>query len=102
MLRTKTLFPICRKNEKKFLYNLQSAIEDYCEENEILSMEALYKEFGAPNEIVVSYYSNIDRAFMINRIRFSALISRLISVILFAAITLSITFGIYKKHSTLD
>lgn len=82
----KALFPILRKSEKKYIANLKITIEDYCEDNNVTSIEQLYKDYGTPNDVVNSYYSTIDINYLINRIRIAKHIKRFVAAILVLAI----------------
>lgn len=87
----KTFFPIIRKNEKKYLNRLSAALEEYCEEKEIVTMDDIYAGFGTPNDIANSYYSSADIQKIIKNIRVSKYVKLgIISVMITSLIALSI------------
>lgn len=96
--KTKALFPTWGKSEKKYLQNLQLIIEDYCKEKNIYSLNALYPEFGIPDEVVNSYYSTLDNKLIIKQIKHTTFIQYIISVIVSIIFLTSITCTLYQKH----
>ena len=78
-------FPIVGKAEKKYLRNLKSNLEDYCEEKSVTSLEELYQGFGAPSEVVNTYYSSVDIDYILGQIKRTRIIrnSLVIFVVLY-------------------
>lgn len=67
--KIKHLFPIIGKEEKKYLKKLQQNLEDCYANNEPESIEILYQEFGAPIDVVHTYFINADVDYIVRRIR---------------------------------
>ena len=57
----KLLLPAKTQNEKNYLKHLYQNLKEYCEENEITSLEELYQSYGNPAELVQAYLSWIFR-----------------------------------------
>ncbi|MCD8380888.1 MAG: DUF6120 family protein [Lachnospiraceae bacterium] len=97
----KTLFPIIDRQERTYLKKLQLLIEDYCRENQNISIETLYKEFGVPSDIVNGFYSEMDIADSVKRIRRNIIAKKSfrygIVVLLVILITYCVGMGIVYK-----
>ena len=52
----KSAFPIIGKSERLYIKKLQNYLEEYCNEYNISSLEELYKNFGAPDDVINSYF----------------------------------------------
>jgi len=78
----KSFFPLYGKNERKYLNNLKTTVIDYCEEEPINSINELYDIFGYPNEVVNSYFENMDTQVVIKKIKKSKHIKVLLSAII--------------------
>ena len=97
----KTLLPIVGKPEKKYLSKLSETLEDYCEEEDVTTLEELYNGFGKPDESIHSYLSSMDTSYLIKRIRFATWIKRgIAALVLISLIGVSIygikSYQIYK------
>lgn len=89
---TKKLFPLIGKPERRYLANLATTIHDYCEEENVTSLNDLYEKFGNPQDVINAYYSTKDINYMLKRISISHLIKRSIIVLLITAL---IVTGLY-------
>lgn len=58
--QVKAILPVWGKKEKDFVRKLHDNLYDYCEDNNINSIEDLYKGFGTPQEIVFEYISLME------------------------------------------
>lgn len=91
----RAFFPIKGKLEKKYLRDLATTVNDFCEGNNPASLEVLYKEFGTPNEVVNSYFSTVNTDYVIKRIRFSKIVKIVAVLLLIIALITSIIFCSY-------
>lgn len=65
--QVKSFFPVITKNEKKFLNNYP--IYDACPEDQSITLEYLYEEFGKPEEIFSAYLSTVHTEELIHQIK---------------------------------
>lgn len=98
----KTLFPIMGKNEKKYIANLKTTVEDYCANADIASKETLYQNFGTPTDVVNSYYSTVDINYVIKKIKSAKYIKICIAIILILAIIATSTYCIISYSTYKD
>lgn len=90
----KSFFPIISKEERIFLANLTDTVNNFCEEEDINTITDLYNKFGLPNEVVNSYYSDIDISYILKKMRTSKYIKYSIGVFLTIYLIFAIIFGI--------
>lgn len=95
----KSFFPVLGKEERKYLAKLKNTVEDYCNEENITTIDKLYDGFGLPNDVVNSYYSNTDIQEVIKQIRLTKYIKRSIAVFLFILLIGVIAFSINTYHT---
>ena len=98
----KAFFPVMGKKEKEYLKNLELNIKDFCCENSVTSMEALYKDFGMPSEVANSYFSNVQMDYLLKKINISqkvkmALISFMILMVMGMSIFSGCLFAAYNQ-----
>lgn len=98
----KALFPIMGQSEKKYIQNLETNIEDFCDDADVTSKETLYKAIGLPSEVVNEYYSTIDTDYVIKRIRLTRNVKMfLISLLILFALTMSVCCSVmYSTHES--
>lgn len=65
----KSLLPLYGKNERKYINSLKTTVTDYCEEENIQSINELYDNFGSPNEVVYKYFENTNTDIIIKKIK---------------------------------
>ena len=83
----RTLFPIKRKSERKYLKNLASDIDAFCEEANITTKQELYQKYGTPPEVVCSYFSSLNTEQIVQKLRVSKAIKvTLVCLIILATI----------------
>lgn len=58
-----------REKERQYIKSLKMDIADYCMEENISSLEQLYKRYGMPYEVANEYLSTLDVDVMAKRIR---------------------------------
>ena len=87
----KALFPICRKEERRYLKRLQQNLTDYCEDVSVSSIDMLYDEFGSPQDAVHSYYSMMDIHQLVSLIH----IKKIICLFFIALLIVIFAFFIY-------
>ena len=90
----KSLFPIVGKEERIFLAKLKKTIENYCDEEEFTSITELYDSFRQPNEIVNSYYSDVDTQYVIRKIKTAKAVKFTIMAFLLLYLISVIIYGI--------
>lgn len=88
--QTKSLFPIYNSQIKTFLSDLQNSIFDFASENDI-TCEQLEAHFGAPQEIVFNYLTempeeNLSKCLSLKRTIKICVITALIVFIIAAAV----------------
>lgn len=100
----KAFFPIMGKCERKYISKFSIAVEEYCDEENVTSVDGLYEEFGQPCKVVGTYLENIDTLHLAKRINVAKWLRRgLVAVLLFALISLSVfTATIYKEHKIFE
>lgn len=81
----KLLLPIKRKEEKAFLQQLQSAVEEFVEDNPNCTMEDIIERFEDPQTVVHNYISTIDPQKLCKGISIRKYIQRGIIIILLLA-----------------
>lgn len=64
----KIFFPLYGKKEKAYLKELETTIEDYCEDKNIVSLGQLYISYGVPSDVARSYYSTYQTEHLIKKI----------------------------------
>ena len=90
----KSFFPSIRRKEKIFIKNLKNDVECYCEENTVNTISELYNVFGQPNEIVNSYYSDIDIQPVLKNIKTTRYLKTGIIIFILISVTAASIFGI--------
>lgn len=90
----KKLFPIYGKREKDFLNNFHEQIDEFEADKPFCTYEQLEERFGAPLDILKSYYDSIDSAYIINRLNIKKAIT--ITCVMICAIVLSL--GMWKSY----
>lgn len=97
----KALFPILGKDERNYLYKLQSNIE--INNDELSTLEDFYKQFGYPEEVVNLYYTNTDIDYVISQIKKYKNLKRIMIVFVIGIIILLLIYNIhiYQVHQTL-
>lgn len=102
--KVKTLFPYVGKAEKKYLDNLRLNAEDYCVNENVLSLSELEKGFGKPEDIVHEYISSIETDELIKRLNSRKLIKHIVFCVLILAVALSVFFAIYtyKEYKIIE
>lgn len=98
----KSFFPIMGKPERKYLSNLMKLVEDYCDEEDVTTLEELYKGFGPPDDVVITYLEHTDTELLMKRIRLTKWIKRGIVIFLLIVLIGVSILGIYtyKEHKT--
>lgn len=90
----KSFFPIISKEERIFIANLTDTVNHFCEEGNINTITDLYNKSGLPNEVVNSYYSDIDISYILEKMRTAQYIKYSIVVFLTIYLIAAIIFGI--------
>ncbi len=96
----KALFPTIRKSEREYLKRLEKNLAEYCEENEASTLQELYKNFGAPADVVNSYYSTADIDYLCKQIRISKMVKSALIVLIISALVATATYCtvLYGKY----
>ncbi|MBR3262638.1 MAG: hypothetical protein IKF93_05930 [Lachnospiraceae bacterium] len=93
--RVKILFPYVGKTEKKYLDNLRLNAEDFCDNENIISLSELEKGFGKPEDIVHEYISSVETDELIKRLNTKKLIKCIIFCVLILVVAVATFFAIY-------
>lgn len=93
------LFPSFSRPEKQYLSRLKESIQEYIEESDCNSKEELYHTFGKPEEVIMSYYNNMDLSEITKKIRLSHYIKKALSILLVLVLLGVTTWGVYTYHS---
>lgn len=95
----KLFFPIMGKEEKKYLAKLKYTVEDFCEEENITTMNKLYDEIGLPSDIANSYYTCTNTQKLLKQIQYMRynIAVLLIAIIIFSA-NIYLTYKIFFKR----
>lgn len=88
----KSLFPILGREERKYIKNLKSEIENFIEDNEITAMEELFQKYGSPNEIISNYYSEMSLDNMLKKINKKRLLKIIVTVFIIILLIVLITY----------
>lgn len=90
---SKVFFPIYGSKEKEYIKNLEYHLIDFCEENEISSIEEMYRKYGNPSEVAYSYFSNINLDYIIKKLKMTRIIK---SFLLFLTIISFVAVSVYS------
>lgn len=96
--QVKMLFPLMGKQERTYIKNLTSNLEDFCEEESIQSLDELYAQFGDPADTLNNYFSSLDTADIVQRISISKCFKRIGIYLLIFTTCSVIVFGIYQYN----
>lgn len=94
----KSLFPIHGKDERNYIKKFKDNLESGYDES-MTTLEDLYNEFGTPEEVINSYYMNVDTEQIVKRIRISKCI-KFLSIFLVLVICAYITMQAYITYKT--
>ena len=104
MREIRNLFPALRREEKKYLRNMEENIADYleneCPSAAVSSVEDLRQIFGDPREIVHQYYSTMEADAFYSFLRVRRLMGRVALFIcgLVLAFTAFLAVILYQEH----
>lgn len=101
--QVKAILPIWGKKEKAFVKKLHDDLCDYCEDKKITAIDALYKGFGTPQEIVFEYISLMEPDAISKRINTAKYI-RMFVIGLLALITIAtsaLCITLYSEYQVL-
>ena len=93
--QVKAMLPLWGKKEKAFVRKLRSDLYDYCEYNNINTIEELYKSHGTPQEVVFEYISLMEPNVISKRINIAKYVKILIVSIIFFAFLATAVWSIY-------
>lgn len=96
----KSFFPIYTSKEKAYIRNLELNIQDYCEDNNIVSLEELYQKYGSPSDVAHTYFTNCDSEYIFKKLHSAKIIKvSIISLVIAAFIALSSYCAVlYSEH----
>lgn len=94
----KSLFPMNRRMEKTYLKKMTTDVADFCEENNIATIEELYQNYGTPEDVVHNYVSALNRKDLVNHINTAKLVKITAVSVLVAALIATTIWGIYKYN----
>jgi len=98
----KALFPIMGKSEKAYIAKLCNTVEDYCEEFNVETKEALYESYSTPAQVVQDYFASADTEYLVKKVKFSKFIKITFVVLLaLALVGISIySLVLYQDYRT--
>ena len=96
----KLLLPVYRKQEKKFIGDLKTIVNEYISENPECSYDDIIERFETPAEVVHNYISSMDENDLYNALSSRKLLKKFIA---FAVAIILIAFALwcgvlYKAH----
>lgn len=99
----KAMFPVKGKQERKYIKQLRTDVEDYCEESNATTKEELYENYGNPVDVVAEYFSATGVPYVIKKIRISKYIKALVAVIIAILISLSTLYAniLWEEHQAI-
>lgn len=95
----KSFFPITGPKERHFLKSLEITINDFCESNEVNSMEDIHKDFGLPHEVANTYFVTLEPEYLMRRISFGRQIRALLIVLVLIFFIGLVDYGLYLNHA---
>lgn len=91
------LMPVYKRNEKRFLTDLKSDLDSYCDDHPDNSdFESLTRQFGSPKETYVHYLLAQDDKYLMHATQIRGLIA---AIILTVCIFISVMAGISVYYS---
>lgn len=99
----KAMFPVKGKQERKYIKQLRTNVEDYCEESNATTKEELYENYGSPVDVLAEYFSATGVPYVIKKIRISKYIKALVAVIIAILISLSTLYAniLWEEHQAI-
>ena len=99
----KAMFPVKGKQERKYIKQLRTDVEDYCEESNATTKEELYENYGNPVDVVAEYFSATGVPYVIKKVIISKYIKALVAVIIAVILVLSTMYGVirWEEHQML-
>ena len=98
----KALLPVHGKLERQFVSGIKASILEVAEDSSDITYDFLCREFGKPQDIIISYFSEIDHDYLRNRLRIASIV-RKSAIILVAAVILFVVYrAILVYDSYLD
>lgn len=76
----KACFPICGKQERKYLKKMESHLNEYIDFHPDATYESLVSEFGSPTAVVSEYFSNLEEEYLLRKLTVGHRIRLLISI----------------------
>lgn len=93
-------FPIYQKKEKIYMKNFKQCVYDYIDNCDNIEINEIINEFGTPADIISEYLSNIDNDYLINNIRRSQYIKRIIVFSVFIVVV-AICYRSYRLEQAI-
>ena len=87
-------FPIYGKEERKYLKELNTYLDEYMERNPEASEEEIIQEFGSPSNVAGEYLLGADEKYLLKRLQLSHFIKLGISLF----IILVLLYNIYISY----
>lgn len=96
--QVKAMLPVFGKKEKTFIKKLRGDLSDYCEDNNVNTIEDLYNSYGNPQEIVFEYISLMKPNVISKRINTAKFTRALVIGLLILATMATSAFCIGLHH----
>lgn len=100
----KEFFPIYTSREKKYLQDLKLNIDDFCEDNHITDLNALYTAYGNPADVAHTYFSSCDSAYIVKKLKLNTIIKRFLTSVVIAIFILisSLCIRFYFEYKVFE
>ena len=93
--QVKAILPVWGKKEKAFVKKLHSDLCDYCEDNNVNTIDELYKGYGTPQEIAFEYISLMEPQVISKRINIAKYTKILVVSLIALAFLATAFLGMY-------
>ena len=93
--QVKAILPVWGKKEKAFVKKLNSDLCDYCEDNNVNTIEELYKGYGTPQEITFEYIYLMEPQVISKRINIAKYTKILVVSLIALAFLATAFLGMY-------
>lgn len=93
-------FPVYQKKEKIYMKNFKQCVYDYIDTCDNIEINKITNEFGTPSEIISEYLAHTDNDYLINNIRRSRYIKKIILFCIFV-IVMAICYRSYRLEQVI-
>lgn len=94
--------PLNRKAEKMYLKKLKAHVDSFCDDNNSISDEQIFEEFGTPQENAYNYLTTLDSEEIAKAIDTKRLVYRTITFASIISVVTAIVFSLFVYKITLS